>query len=201
MRGNEPPSPFMALALPFWLSAESIWFFILVEILGPMLPLAFYLNATIINKTVKVLATGLSNGNNSNNTPNTVSGMSTSRGGSRIPCRRGCQWFCQNVPKTAWNWENFGPWGGGHVLGHPLGSATDKECCKTAPPHLSPWIPTTPRPPWAPHPYTPRLLTPPTPHKPLHPLDSHPLHPLADFVQALIPIHVQDHLVLSNSIR
>ena len=37
--------------------------------------------------------------------------------------------------------------GGGHVLGHPLGSATDKECCKTAPPHLSPWIPTTPRPP------------------------------------------------------
>ena len=24
MHGNEPPSPFMALALPFWLSAESI---------------------------------------------------------------------------------------------------------------------------------------------------------------------------------
>ena len=22
-------------------------------------------------------------------------------------------WFCQILRKTAWNWENFGPWGGG----------------------------------------------------------------------------------------
>ena len=42
-----------------------------------MLPLTLYLNATIINKKSKVLATGISNGTNSNNTPNTVSGMST----------------------------------------------------------------------------------------------------------------------------
>ena len=42
------------------------------------------------------------------------------RGGSRIPRRRGRKpwggganiWFCQILRKTAWNWENFGPWRG-----------------------------------------------------------------------------------------
>ena len=40
-----------------------------------------------------------------------------SRGGSRIPSRRGVNpggvniWFCKNFQKTAWSWENFGPCG------------------------------------------------------------------------------------------
>ena len=51
-----------------------------------------------------------------------------SRGGSRIPCRRGRRpsrevaniQFCQNVQKTAWNWEIFEPCGGGGARGSPL---------------------------------------------------------------------------------
>ena len=57
--------------------------------------------------------------------PHAPAGNSSSttaiRGGSRIPCRRGRQpsrgganiRFCQIFWKTAWNRENFGPWGGG----------------------------------------------------------------------------------------
>ena len=45
--------------------------------------------------------------------------MNLYRGGSRIPRRRWRQpsrgganiWFCQIFWKTAWIWENFGPWG------------------------------------------------------------------------------------------
>ena len=46
-------------------------------------------------------------------------------GGSRISLRRGANVrFCQNFPKTAWNWKNLGPQGGRASLAPPLRSAT-----------------------------------------------------------------------------
>ena len=56
-------------------------------------------------------------------------------GGSRISPKRGLQLpgggganirFCQNFPKTAWNWKNLDPGGGAPV--HPLRSATGDTC-------------------------------------------------------------------------
>ena len=60
-----------------------------------------------------------------------------SRDGSRIPRRRGANhpggganiWFCQILRKTAWNWENFGPWGGGGARGTPLNPPLHSILC------------------------------------------------------------------------
>ena len=60
--------------------------------------------------------------------------MTSLRAGSRIPRRRRCLPLrgasiecCKNFPKPAWNWENYGPWGGGTYRGTRFRSATD--CC------------------------------------------------------------------------
>ena len=58
---------------------------------------------------------------NSNQWPTWIRRWIEFIGGSRITHWRGCQpcWagtnirFCQIFLTTAWNWENFGPWGGG----------------------------------------------------------------------------------------